>query len=158
MLRLAMWLCHNRSEAEDLVQETTERALRNAERLKPDSDLYGWVTKVMTNAFLDACRWRKVRAAAHERLRFEMETSYTLADEVREEYDGVTAEDVFEEARSINPTNRSSFELRHRDGRTYEEIARILGINLNTVKTHIRRARDELAERFGRKGGRNHVS
>src|SRR5205823_4397261 len=45
---------------------------------------------------------------------------------------------------SYNPQYRSCIRLRHVEGHSYEEIARILELPLGTVKTYIHRARNEL--------------
>lgn len=45
-------------EAEDLLQETFERAWRNLDRFKGDSSLRAWLYQIATNACLDALRPR----------------------------------------------------------------------------------------------------
>jgi RNA polymerase sigma-70 factor, ECF subfamily len=45
-------------EAEDLLQETFERAWRNLDRFKGDSSLRAWLYQIATNACLDALRQR----------------------------------------------------------------------------------------------------
>ena len=45
----AMMLTRDRTEAEDLVQETYLRAVRAFGRLMPDSNLKGWLFAIMRN-------------------------------------------------------------------------------------------------------------
>ena len=48
-------------EAEDLLQETFERAWRSLGRFKGDSSLRAWLYRIATNACLDALRQRRRR-------------------------------------------------------------------------------------------------
>src|ERR687885_484440 len=52
----AMTLTRDRTEAEDLVQETYLRAVRAFGRLLPDSNLKGWMFAIMRNAWLNQLR------------------------------------------------------------------------------------------------------
>ena len=46
----------------------------------------------------------------------------------------------------LRPEYRACILLRHVEGRSYEEIASVLGLPLGTVKTYIHRARAELRD------------
>jgi RNA polymerase sigma-70 factor (ECF subfamily) len=65
----------------------------------------------------------------------------TQLEEVENKELGGTIGEAIDELR---PEYRSCILLRHVEGRTYEEIAEILGLPLGTVKTYIHRARNEL--------------
>jgi RNA polymerase sigma-70 factor (ECF subfamily) len=54
----------------------------------------------------------------------------------------------------LRPEYRSVLLLRFHQGLAYEEIAEVTGLPLGTVKTHLHRGRQELAQRMGRLGWR----
>ena len=58
LYRYAMSLTRNRSEAEDLVQETYVRAIRALRALKPDSNIKSWLMKILRNIWLNELRAR----------------------------------------------------------------------------------------------------
>ncbi|MCQ0969509.1 sigma-70 family RNA polymerase sigma factor [Paracoccus sp. TK19116] len=49
-------LCRNRSDAEDLVQETLLRAIEYAHQYRPGTNLRAWMFKIMRNLFFTQCR------------------------------------------------------------------------------------------------------
>ena len=49
---------------------------------------------------------------------------------------------------TLAPHHREVFVLRELEGRSYEEIAGIVGVNLGTVKSRLNRARHAFAERI----------
>lgn len=58
--RCALALTRDPQRAEDLVQDTFERALRFEHTYEPGSNLQGWLTRVMHNVFVSGCRRRGV--------------------------------------------------------------------------------------------------
>jgi RNA polymerase sigma-70 factor, ECF subfamily len=55
----ALVLSGNRSEAEDLVQETFLRTIRAMERLRPDSNVKSWLFTILRNIWLNQVRHRR---------------------------------------------------------------------------------------------------
>jgi RNA polymerase sigma-70 factor (ECF subfamily) len=52
----AVVLSRNRTEAEDLVQETCLRALRAMQKLRPDSNIKSWLFTILRNIWLTKLR------------------------------------------------------------------------------------------------------
>ena len=61
LLRFAYKLTANREEANDLLQETSLKALDNEEKYVPDTNFKGWMYTIMRNAFINNCRTKKIR-------------------------------------------------------------------------------------------------
>ena len=61
LLRFAYKLTANREEANDLLQETSLKALDNEDKFMPDTNFKGWMYTIMRNAFINNCRTKKIR-------------------------------------------------------------------------------------------------
>ena len=58
LLRFAYKLTSDREEANDLLQETSLKALDNEEKYTPDTNFKGWIYTIMRNIFIN--NYRKV--------------------------------------------------------------------------------------------------
>ncbi len=142
LLRRAMWLTRERSEAQDLVHDTFERLLRNCDRLRPDTNVVVWMHTVMYHLFLDRCR-RKTHGPdfvpdggeaipAPEPSEPPPRWARVTQDQFAAAVDGLPAD------------FRIVFDLHAIKGMPYDQIARELGIAVNTVGSRLYRARSLL--------------
>ena len=60
LLRFAYKLTTDREEANDLLQETSLKALDNEDKYTPDTNFKGWMYTIMRNIFIN--NYRKVRS------------------------------------------------------------------------------------------------
>ena len=51
----AHWLVQNQNDAEDLVQETYLKALRNFTSFQPGTNFRAWIFQILKNTFLSSC-------------------------------------------------------------------------------------------------------
>jgi RNA polymerase sigma-70 factor (ECF subfamily) len=56
LCRRALRMAHSRDVAEDLVQDTVERALRFQAQYQPDTNLRAWVHQILFSVFVTRCR------------------------------------------------------------------------------------------------------
>ena len=59
LFRFAFKLTADREEANDLLQETSLKALDNEEKFTPDTNFKGWMYTIMRNAFINNCRTKQ---------------------------------------------------------------------------------------------------
>src|SRR6201997_251897 len=52
LYNLAHWLTQDRSEAEDLVQETYAKALKGFDSFQPGTNFRAWIYRILRNTFL----------------------------------------------------------------------------------------------------------
>jgi RNA polymerase sigma-70 factor (ECF subfamily) len=138
--RLAYRLSGNRSDAEDLTQETFVRVFRSLADYTPGT-FEGWLHRITTNLFLDLVRRR-------QKIRFDAlaeDASERLAtDEPGPEraYEQNNLDPEIQRALDALPADfRAAVVLCDLEGLTYEEIALTLDIKVGTVRSRIHRGR-----------------
>jgi RNA polymerase sigma-70 factor (ECF subfamily) len=143
--RLAYRLSGNRSDAEDLTQETFVRVFRSLADYTPGT-FEGWLHRITTNLFLDMVRRR-------QKIRFDAlaeDASERLAsDEPGPEraYEQNNLDPEIQRALDALPADfRAAVVLCDLEGLTYEEIALTLDIKVGTVRSRIHRGRVLLRE------------
>lgn len=135
----AKMLVGDESAAEDLVQDTLERALRASDRFRAGTNAGAWLTRIMKNLFTDRYRHKvAIREISLEHL-----SGRLVAEAPREPnyLDVVTNTDVLAALADVGGRLRETFVLRHLDGLSYEEIAARFGVPMSTIGTRLRRAR-----------------
>ena len=139
----ARFLTRDPTAADDLVQDTVLRALRNEHQWEPGTSLKAWTFTIQRNAFVEARR----KAGARQRLLDTMSaTEVTPArQEARMELDGV--------GRALSTLPREQQEaivLVGALGLSSEEAAAVAGVAVGTLKARVSRGRRALATRFDR--------
>lgn len=132
----------NRPDAQDLVQDTFERALTHWHRLAPGSNERGWLVTVLHNRFIDQCR-RRSRAPTPQPIDAEANLPAPPTP-VPCRWDTITSEDLQSAIARLEDEFRAPYELKELHGKSYDEIARALGIPKATVGTRLLRARRKL--------------
>ena len=144
----------DREEASDIAQEAFIKVYSSLQSYDPARNFSSWLFKIAQNISIDYLRKRhpeeiSIHAAFETK---DGEVSLQLPSRELEpdrELEGMEVHEAIEVAVSdLDPIPRSAILLRHVEGRTYEEIAEILGVPLGTVKTHIFRARRLLRARL----------
>jgi RNA polymerase sigma factor (sigma-70 family) len=108
-----------RHDADDAFQETFLSALRAYPRLRPDSNLRGWVLTIAHNKALDSHRARGRRPLPVAEV-------YERADPAAGPADGGGGE-LWERVRALPARQREVLTLRYAGDLTHAEIARALG-------------------------------
>jgi RNA polymerase sigma-70 factor, ECF subfamily len=136
-------LLHERSEAEDLAQETFMRAYDRLPMFDLDREFGPWIRRIAANLCLNALEARKVTAQLDEERDADDGQRPERQVEVRER-----SAQIRDALLSLPPHYRVVIELRHYQELSYDEIASELKIPLSDVKSHLFRARKLLAEKL----------
>lgn len=146
----------DRETAEDIVQETFLRAFRRHKDYKAIANFSTWLFTIAGNLAKSELRRRK-------RWRFfslnwdeESETGFDLPDETRRP-DTVAetsmTDELIQKAIESLPFNyRRVIVLRDVEGMSYQEISRVVGRPVGTVKSRVNRARLRLQRRLKMEG------
>jgi RNA polymerase sigma-70 factor (ECF subfamily) len=147
-------MVRNRGLAEDLAQETFIKVLNGLGSYNPQYRFSSWIFKIANNAAIDQLRKRELDTLSldgspHAATPAEQSaTALQLGDHHENPLEELEARELggaIEHAiAKLRPEYRACVLLRHVEGHSYEEIARILDLPLGTVKTYIHRARNEL--------------
>jgi RNA polymerase sigma-70 factor (ECF subfamily) len=144
LLRSALVLTRDLSDAHDLVQDALERALREWARFTPGTNVRAWMMAILSRLFID--RWRKQRC----RPRFVSLDGLDppAEDDQQQERDtsweAITPADLRRAATLLPQGLRRVFELSAFGRLSYAEISAMTGIRVTTVGTRLLRARRQL--------------
>src|SRR5262245_37714661 len=144
---VAWSLLHDEDRAADAAQETWLAAIESPPALRGGTR--GWLSVVAKNAARLAHR-REMRRGTRERRASRPEGVPSVSDVVdREE----TRRRVVEAVLSLDPPSRDVILLRYFEDLPPREVARRLGIPVNTVRSRTRRALDSLRTRLDERHG-----
>jgi len=143
---LCLRMLGHRQDAEDVLQETFVRALRSVSKFDGSRPLKPWLLGIAANRCRTALARRSRRPASVEPPEDQEDPRPGLSDP-----DDLRGE-LARALDRLRPHYRLVFTLYHESGLPYEEIARVVGRPVGTVKTWLHRARAELAEDLSRRG------
>jgi RNA polymerase sigma-70 factor (ECF subfamily) len=142
LYNFARWLTQDKSEAEDLVQETYVKALRGFSSFRPGTNFRAWMYRILRNSFLSS--------------RTGLKTTVVLD---QEESDDLPVETATPESLLIERANREMVQraleglavpfreillLCEVEEMSYQEIGETLSIPVGTVMSRLFRARQAL--------------
>jgi RNA polymerase sigma-70 factor (ECF subfamily) len=134
----ARTLCHDNELAEDLAQEALLKAWQCRDQFQPGTNLRAWLATILRNRFYSLGRRRKWQADYDPEI---IERTLVAPDD---QHAIVELEDVRRALAMLPDFQREALILVGAGGMSYDEVAQIAGCPLGTVKSRVRRARDEL--------------
>jgi RNA polymerase sigma factor (sigma-70 family) len=138
--RYALVVMRNESDAEDVTQTTFMNAYRAMERGERPRQPQNWLITIAHNVCRQ--RFRQSQRRPNE-VAYEEELAEATVDE-----DAITAEDIRRALGHLAFNQRSAIVMRELEGRSYQEIAEIMGVSVSAVETLIFRARRALREQL----------
>jgi RNA polymerase sigma-70 factor (ECF subfamily) len=140
---LAFRLTGNAQDAEEIVQESFLKAHRQLGGFEARSNFGTWLHRIVVNCAMDALRARKSRKAREHVSEVESVAEWLPATDPCPEQLARSAEigrRVESSLEELTPQERAAFTLRHREGRSIEEIGRTLGLQKSAAKHAVFRA------------------
>lgn len=143
LFKFAYSLTMNKVDAQDLLQETSLRALKYQEKFTDETNLKGWLFTIMKNIFInDYRKVIKVQTNVYENA---TESISSYSEEVCNEnpedlYDINLISKIIDQ---LDEEYRKPFDL-FMSGYRYEEIAEKTGLPIGTVKSRIFKTRQKL--------------
>ena len=131
-------------DANDLVQETNLKALRNYKKFKPGTNLKAWLYTIMKNTFISNYHKKKRKNTfidSTDNLHYLNDSDDHVVENDGETKFALT--DINKAIKSLNEAYKTPF-MMHFRGYKYHEIADKLRLPIGTVKNRIHVARKEL--------------
>lgn len=136
--RYAWSLTGNKADADDLVQDCIEKAIRGWASLRNEERLRQWMFTILHNQFLNELRRRRNRHEdRHEPLDMDIPDLRTQADHVY-------LRQVLRAVARLDADRRAVLTLVAVEGFSYDAVAAILNIPIGTVMSRLSRARTDL--------------
>ena len=139
-IRTASAITRNRDMAKDAVQETFIRVYRQINSYNPKLPFDPWFYRILTNECL---RLLKKESPLSKFEHPDLENDPSLAEEF---FDHLS--NLYDMIQSLDDTHRIPIILKYVKGFTEKEIADILGLNHNTVKSRLFKGRKRLKEQL----------
>jgi RNA polymerase sigma factor (sigma-70 family) len=136
--RYALAVLGNHADAEDVTQTTFLNAYRSLEQGVRPRKPSNWLLTIASNAIKQRFRQEKARPR-------QVELDDRLAGASSDD-SGPTVGEVLTALSRIPPQQRQAIVLREFEGRSYKEIAEIIGVTTSALETLLFRARRSLAE------------
>lgn len=157
---IALSVMRDPSDAADMTQEAFIRVMRALHTYRAETKFTTWLYRLATNVCLDGLRRRGKPVASLDVTGEDDEPSAgeRLSDEDRwaspEKGTALheSAAEVRQALAELNEPQRLALTLHYFEDMRYEDIAQVMGLPLNTVKSHIRRGKERLASILGRNG------
>jgi RNA polymerase sigma-70 factor, ECF subfamily len=132
----------NASDAQDLVQDTYERAVRALGQYRPGTNMRAWLFTIMARRARD--HFRRERGRTTEP--FGQDLPAAPDADAASPWTLITEEQLRAALGKLAPPFRQVFELHELEHVPYVEIALRIGLPINTVASRLRRAREKLRD------------
>ena len=154
----ALRMTRNRSDAEDLLQETFLKAWRASHTFERGTNLRAWLFRIMTNTFIN--KWNAAKRRPVETDIEDVEDLYlyrrigtldpaALDSSAEDQMLAVfTADEVKAALEDLPETFRLPVLLADVDGFSYKEIAEMLDVPVGTVMSRLHRGRKAMQKRL----------
>lgn len=136
--RYARTLTGDPAWADDLVQDTAERALVRREAFQTGTNLRAWLFAILRNLYIDQLRARREIAVDDE------SAPWRNLEAPRTEVDGLVLRDVQQALYHLPTEQREVLLLVSVEELSYQEMSGVLGVPIGTVMSRLSRAREHM--------------
>ena len=129
--------------SDDLAQETFIKAYVNITKFRGMASFSTWLMRIAYNVFYDEVRSRKQTE--------DVDTSVSAARQTTTASESLKM-DIYAALALLKPDDRTCITLQLIDGYPVDQIAKVTGIPANTVKSHLHRGKEKMANYLKQNG------
>lgn len=143
MYNVALRVVDRHQDAEEVTQEVFLTVHHKLKEFRFQSSFKTWIYRITVN---HAINFAKKNAGENHAMEYDENiNAVAVPSQTRQKMDQESREHLAQKLlNSLNPDQRACIILRNLEGLSYQEIAESLGININTVRTRLKRAREAL--------------
>lgn len=144
--RLFAFLCFqigDRDEARDILQETYLQAFRRLETYRGEAPLEVWLRAIALGRSLD---WKRVILRRLKRAALLTESSARVEPDIQSVQFDSERVALYRALDQLSHHQRAALLLREWEGRSFREIAALLGCGESTARVHHARAREHMRD------------
>ncbi len=158
--QIAYGILGSKEDAEEVAQDGFVRIYKALGKFRGESEFTTWMYRIIVNLARNKYRWNKSRGA-QKNISMQAPTTSDESSpslEMKLPDEAITPDEeaelkelqssVYQEMGRLPDLYREALVMRNVEQLSYEEIARILGCKLGTIKSRIARAREELRKRL----------
>src|SRR5688572_13401160 len=147
VLTLLVRMTGDAALAEDLAQDTFLKAFRNLATFDPARRLSSWLLRIAQNTAIDAMRRQRLRVVPIETAAADRQPLDPPAPPVPDPLEREAVAAAIQSAMTkLSPDQRAAVSLRYEEGLSFADIGQVLGMPEATARSHVHRARKELAK------------
>jgi RNA polymerase sigma-70 factor (ECF subfamily) len=137
-------------QSDDIVQDVFIKFYRNMDSIRSKQSVQFWLFKTARHELYSLYRntkLKKLYSEAEDYEELEIENNLSLPDEfeIKE-----LKELIFNELEKINPDQKEIFILKEYSGLSYKEIAALIEIDVELVKSRLYKVRQKLIKRISK--------
>ncbi|WP_202080710.1 sigma-70 family RNA polymerase sigma factor [Caldalkalibacillus salinus] len=142
LYRTAYYMLGNEQDALDATQEALIKVYKNIHSYQQKAKFTTWAQRIVTNVCIDKCRKKResISIDEHEYVLNNQGTNHVEEALNRQ----LVREDVREAIGQLQENHRTVIVLRYMHDLSYKEIAETVDLPINTVKSYLFRARQQL--------------
>ena len=144
---LALKLTRHSEDAEDLIQETFYKAIKNQDRFKEGTNLKGWLYTILKNTFINNYRKKRNQNTYSDDTENQFLIGSMASSRSTEADSPAELTHIMENIETVEKSYLDAF-MMYFNGYKYEEIAKEMDIPLGTVKSRIFLARRKMMEKL----------
>jgi len=134
----------NKQDAEEVTQEVLLTVYHKLKTFRFESSFKTWVYRITANHAINMAKKNsktRDKTTVYDEHVEPVGVSSQVNNKAEKEYNDKVIEELLN---AINPDQRACVVLRNIQGLSYEEVAQSLNININTVRSRLKRAREKL--------------
>jgi len=141
---VAIRITRNETDAQEVTQDVFVKLHQHIRKYEGRSAFKTWVYRMSINQAIDLCKKRSRQTERNSKLTFSMNVFMGEPEAKRRLFQQESEQRLNELLECLNEDQRACILLREIEGLNYQQIADILKININTVRSRLKRAREAI--------------